>query len=302
MPASMKSRVVSAVIGLCVAAGALANPGRQDAPGSGPLLGELRAALESGELEKAVRAGEKAVAADPRNSEANDLLGRAYGLTAQNSQLLEQVRLAKKARECFARAVELDASNAAALSDLARYDMRAPALLGGGKKKARAAAERVLALDPARGHVLLGELAERQKDPPQAEAQFRLAMAVDAGSQRGRKALSDFLAARRRYPEARALWVSAPGTDLPVALAGYELAGIALDSGEGLPAALEDLESALMQAVPGESPTRAELHERLARVYERLGHRAEAAGELQTALALAPGRADWRKALARLEK
>ena len=54
--------------------------------------------------------------------------------------------------------------------------------------------------------------------------------------------------------------------------------------------------------MPGESPTRAELHERLARVYERLGQRAQAAGQLQTALALAPGRADWRKALARLEK
>ncbi len=298
----MRSRVALAAVWLCTATAALADPGRQDAPGRDPLLGEVRAALESGELATAVREAEKAVAADPRNSEALDLLGRAYGLTAQDSQLLEQVRLAKKARECFARAVELDPSNAAALSDLARYDMRAPALLGGGKKKARAAAERVLALDPARGHVLLGELAERQKDPAQAEAQFRLAMAADAGSQRGRKALSDFLAARRKYPEARALWVSTPGVDLSVALAGYELAGIALEAGEGLPAALEDLESALMQAVPGESPTRAELHERLARVYERLGHRAEAAGELQTALALAPGRADWRKALARLEK
>ena len=294
---------MAAVILLCLrASGRAGTLGAQETAGVDTLLGQVRAALESGELEKAVRAGEQAVAAQPRNSEAQDLLGRAYGLTAKDSQLLEQMRLAKKARECFSRAVELDPSNAAALSDLARYDMRAPALLGGGKKKARAAAERVLALDPARGHVLLGELAEKEKNPDEAEAQFRRAMSAEPGGQRGRKALSDFFVSRKQFEDARALWVEAHGTSLPGALPGYELAGIALASGDGLGPALEDLESALARAEAAESPTRAQLHERLARVYEKLGHRAEAAAELQMALALAPGRADWRKALARLEK
>lgn len=274
----------------------------QEAPGLEPLLGEARAALESGELEKAVRAGEKAVAADPRSSEAQDLLGRAYGLTAKDSQLLEQMRLAKKARECFTRAVALDPSNAAALADLARYDMRAPALLGGGKKKARAAAERVLALDPARGHVLLGELAEKEKNFDEAEAQLRRATAADAGSLRGRRALSEFFVSRKRFAEARTLWTEARGVDLPGAVPGYELAGIALASGEGLAPALEDLEAALSRAEPGVSPSLADIHERLAQVYVRLGHRSEAAAELKTAVALAPGRADWRKALAGLER
>jgi tetratricopeptide (TPR) repeat protein len=293
----------AAALLVCIGTARLvAAPGTDDAPALDLLLGEVRAALESGELEKAVRAGEKAVAARPRSSEAQDLLGRAYGLTAKDSQLLEQMRLAKKARECFERAVELDPSNAAALSDLARYDMRAPALLGGGKKKARAAAERVLAIDPARGHVLLGELAEREKNPSEAQEQFRRAMASDGGGQRGRKALSDFLVSRRKFADARGLWADAGAADLPGGLAGYELAGIALASGEGLGPALEDLETALARSEPGGSPTRAELHERLARVYEKLGHRAEAAAELQTALALAPGRADWRKMLAGLEK
>src|SRR5450631_630083 len=187
----------------------------QDPPGLEPLLVEVRAAIESGELQKAVRAAEKAIAVDPRSSEAMDLLGRAYGLTAQYSQLLEQVRLAKKARDCFKRAVELDPSNAAALADLARYDMRAPALLGGGKKKARDAAERVLALDPVRGHILLGELAEREKNVDEAEAQFRRAMAADTGGLGGRRALSEFFVSRKRYPEARTLWTEARGVNLP---------------------------------------------------------------------------------------
>ncbi len=296
-----RCRIAALLVGFAVAVPRFAGA-TQDAPGLEPLLADVRAALESGELEKAVRAGEKAIAADPRSSEAQDLLGRAYGLTAKDSQLLEQMRLARKARECFTRAVALDPSNAAALSDLARYDMRAPALLGGGKKKARAAAEKVLALDPARGHVLLGELAEREKNFDEAEAQFRRATAADAGSLRGRRALSEFFVSRRRFAEARTLWTEARGVDLPGAVPGYELAGIALASGEGLAPALEDLEAALSRAEQGREPSPADIHERLAQVYARLGHKTEAAAELKLALALAPGRADWRKTLAGLEK
>ena len=299
----MRSRCRAAAL---LVAFAVAGPGlagaAQDAPGLEPLLGEVRSALESGELEKAVRAGEKAVAMDPRSSVAIDLLGRAYGLTAKGSQLLEQVRLARKARDCFKRAVELDPANAAALADLARYDMQAPALLGGGMKKAKEAAERVLALDPVRGHVLLGELAGREKNVDEAEAQFRRAMAADAGELEGRRALSGFFVSRKRYAEARTLWTEARGVNLPGAVPGYELAGIALASGEGLAPALEDLEAALTRTEPGGEPSPADVHERLARVYEKLGHRAEAAVELQAALALAPGRADWRKDLARMGK
>ena len=299
----MRGRCLSGVLmALMGTARVFAAAAAQDPPGFAALLVELRAAIDSGELEKAVRAGEKAIVLDPSSSEAMDLLGRAYGLTAQGSQLLEQMRLAKKARDCFQRAVELDPSNAAALADLARYDMRAPALLGGGKKKARQAAERVLALDPVRGHVLLGELAETEKKTDEAEAQFRRAMGADAGGLRGREALSDFFVSRKRYAEARTLWTEARGVNVPIAVQGYELAGIALASGEGLGPALEDLETALTRAEPGREPSPADVHERLARVYQKLGHRTEAAAEFQAALALAPGRADWRRDLAKLEK
>jgi len=295
----MRSWYPAAAVLALLASGARA---AQDPPGFDATVVELRAAIEAGELEKAVRAGEKAIALEPRNSEALDLLGRAYGLTARDSQLLEQMRLAKKARDCFRRAVEADPSNVAALVDLARYDMQAPAVLGGGKKKAKEAADRVLALEPARGHILLGELAQKEKNIDEAEAQFRRAMAADAGGLRGRRALSEFFVSRKRYGEARTLWTEARGVNLPAAVPGYELAGIALASGEGLAPALEDLEAALPRAESGGEPSPAEVHERLARVYQKLGNRAEAVAELQSALTLAPGRADWRRNLDALKK
>jgi tetratricopeptide (TPR) repeat protein len=269
---------------------------------AGDPLVELRAALEAGDLPQATRAGEAAVAADPKSSEAQDLLGRAYGLTAQQSQLLEQMRLARKARACFARAVQLDPANVAALSDLARYDMRAPALLGGGKKKARETIERVLALDGERGHVLLGELAERGRNWDEAEAEYRRAIAAAPRSDRGRLALSALLAARKEYGKARSVWTEVREGDPSSTLPDYELAGIALASGDELLAARRDLEGALTRAAGPEGPSPAALHERLALVYEKLGKKREAAAELEAALLLEPDRADWRRQLARLEK
>ena len=265
-------------------------------------LTALRAALEAGDLPRAVREGEAAVAADPTSAEAHDLLGRAYGLTARNAPVLEQMHLARKARAGFARAVELDPENVAALSDLARYDMRAPALLGGGKKKARALVERVLVLDPERGHVLRGELAEQEHNLPEAEAEFRKAAAAAPEGERGRSALSDFLVSQKRYGEARGIWIGPGERAGPGALAEFELAGIALASGEEMEAAVRGLEEALARPAAAEGPPPAMIHERLSVLDERLGRSRQAASELQAALVLEPGRADWRQRLSRLER
>lgn len=242
------------------------------------------------------------MAAEPQSSEARDLLGRAYGLSARDASLLQQMHLARKARACFAQAVELDPSNVAALSDLARYDLQAPGVLGGGKKKAKAVIDRVLALDSERGHVLLGELAALERRPSDAEAEFRKAVAAAPNGDRGRRALADFLASQKRYGEARGVWIEARELDPSRTTPDYELAGIALASGEELDDAVRRLEAALSKPATAEGPTAAEVHERLADLDERLGRPRAAAVELEAALTLEPGRSDWRRRLERLGK
>ena len=241
------------------------------------------------------------MAADPSSSEASDLLGRAYGLTARDASLLQQMHLARKARACFARAVELDPRNVGALSDLARYDMQAPGVLGGGKKKARPLVARVLELDPARGRVLSGELAEIEKDPARAETEYRAAIAADPRSAEGWTALAGLLVSQRRFADARRLWTDAAAGGGP-ALSAYGLAGVALASGEQLAAAAEILAAVLEHPDREGAPDPAECHERLAAVYAELGRRREAAAELEAALRLEPGRSDWRRRLGRLER
>lgn len=189
----------------------------------------------------------------------------------------------------------------AALSDLARYDMRAPGVLGGGRKKARALIERVQALAPARGRVLAGELADIEKDPARAEAEFRAAIAADPRSDEGWSALSAFFVARRRFGDARSVWEEAAERGGGAALAAYGLGGVALASGEELADAAQRLRRALERPAWSGAPGPAECHERLGALYAKLGRRPEAAAELEAALRLEPGRSDWRLRLARLE-
>jgi tetratricopeptide (TPR) repeat protein len=211
------------------------------------------------------------------------------------------MRLARKARAFFEKAVELDPGNVPARADLATYDMRAPAFLGGGKPKARRQAEEVLRLDPSRGHELLGQLAESDKNFSAAEVEFRRAMGASAPEQfRARRALSAFLQRRRRFAEARRLWLETLESDLSGPLARFELAGIALASGEGLDQAARDLEAAIDRPVPSGTPRPAEAHARLAELQERLGRRERARAELEEAVRLEPHRAEWRKSLQRL--
>jgi tetratricopeptide (TPR) repeat protein len=285
---------------LALLLGLRAVPSGDPALPAGPVA-ELEAALETGDLDRAVRAGEKAVEADPGSSVAHDLLGRAYGLKAKDSHLFAQAHLARKARACFEKAVGLDPSNVSARSDLATYDMRAPALLGGGKQKARQQAEEVLKLDAARGHELLGDLAEREKNPTQAEAQFRLAVEASApGQLRARRALSSFLVRAGRFPSARQLWLELPEADHADLAARYELAGIAIASHEGLERASERLREALALPMASSDPSRAQVYERLAQVERQLGRPERARAGLEEALRLEPYRTDWRRSLAQL--
>jgi tetratricopeptide (TPR) repeat protein len=179
--------------------------------------------------------------------------------------------------------------------------MRAPALLGGGKQKARRQAEEVLKLDASRGHELLGDLAEREKNPAEAEAQFRLAVETSAlGRLRARRALSGFLVRAGRFPSARQLWREVLEADRTDLAARYELAGIAIASNEGLERAAEQLTEALAWPPASPDPSRAQVYERLAQVEQQLGRPERARAELEEALRLEPYRTDWRRSLAQL--
>ncbi len=130
------------------------------------------------EFKKATEALEKAVAADPRSSEAYLWLGRAYGRRAETSSPITAPGFASKARQNFERSTQLNPDNLDAQSDLFEYYLEAPGFLGGGLDKARATATEMARINPAEGQWALAKLAEKRKEYSSAEDHLR--RAIDA--------------------------------------------------------------------------------------------------------------------------
>jgi len=134
-----------------------------------------RAFYSEDHADEAIRECEAAVAAAPGNAVFHMWLGRAYGLKAGHSGAMSAFGLAKKAHVNMEKAVQLDPHSADAISDLGDYCVNAPGIVGGGIDKANDLAQKLLALDASRGHRLLAEIAEKQKNFPVAEKEFTAA-------------------------------------------------------------------------------------------------------------------------------
>ncbi|HYL05928.1 MAG TPA: tetratricopeptide repeat protein, partial [Thermoanaerobaculia bacterium] len=112
----------------------------------------------------------RAVAREPGRSDFHDWLGRAYGIAAQRASVVRQFGLAVKARQEFARAVELDPASPDALEDLIEFQVQAPAFLGGSVEQASRHAAELERRDPLRGRLARAEILLRQPAGPSRPA------------------------------------------------------------------------------------------------------------------------------------
>ena len=131
--------------------------------------------------DEAIHECELAVASPSSNAQvsASHLwLGRAYGMKARNAGPFAGFSLARKVQSNFARAVELDSSNVAAINDLGEYDVNAPFIVGGGTDKAEALAAQVMSRFPGSAHLLRARIAVEENDVTRAEAEFKQVIAI----------------------------------------------------------------------------------------------------------------------------
>jgi tetratricopeptide (TPR) repeat protein len=129
----------------------------------------------------AIRECEIAVQQRPMEGSYHLWLGRAYGEKADSIHSIKAYGLAKKVRDEFEQAVQLDSENVDALSDLGEFYTAAPGIVGGGKKKAQNVAQALERYAPAQAHQLKGRLAEKDKNYALAESEFK--QAVEASNQ-----------------------------------------------------------------------------------------------------------------------
>ena len=216
-------RTWSATLGLSLIAVALTALAPSHAPDDAFQQG-LRF-YQDEDYRKAIKAFESVTAAHPNHSEYRRWLGRAYGRRAETMskwKLFSALGLARKTRQSFERAVQLDPSNLKALQDLFEFYLQAPGMIGGGLDRAGGVADKIKALEEAAGERAWAAIDEKRDNHAKAEARLRRARLVAPDdlesllalaafqSRRGATAESDQLYERafEQHPESPEVWFS----------------------------------------------------------------------------------------------
>jgi len=218
------------------------------------------------EYKRASEVLEKAVAADPANSEYALWLARALGRRAETSSPFTAPGLASKARQYFERAVQLNPRSLEALSDLFEYYLEAPGFLGGGFDKAQATATQIAAVDAAEGHWSQAKLAETRKEYGSAEEQLRRAIEASPHQVGRVLELARFLAKQGRFQESDQSLARAKKIDPNAPKVLFAEADLYIKHGRNLDLAREILKRYLTLALSPDDPPRSQAEKLLHQV------------------------------------
>jgi tetratricopeptide (TPR) repeat protein len=249
----------------------------------------IKSYLEDKKYDEAVKAGEKAVADNPKSSLYHQWLGEAYGGKADHASALSAYGLARKTQKEFETAVQLDEHNYDAAQDLVEYDCTAPGMVGGGEDKAQPLIQKLMAMDPAEGHFAAGVCRAVKKDFPAADAEYTKALESHPKTADRLFDIGDYF--QQRGQGDKLLEVAAQGEKLaPKDPRGkYYLAVGWILKGENRPESEQLLREYLEKApVRSTYPGPWEAHYWLGRYYEGQKNAAKAKDEYHEALKLNP--------------
>jgi len=248
---------------------------------------------------KAIGFLKKAVASDPDNSEAAQLLGLSYylnGYPAQAIPLLEKVQTwfpranvdaayilgicyiqtkdYPQARKAFAKMFDVPADSAASYLFTARMLFRQEF-----DPVAEEYAQKAAALDPKLplAHFLLGELYLYKSRVPEAIVEFQTELAINPGNAATYYKLADAYSRIQKYEDAerllqRSIWLDASSTG------PYILMGKVLEKKGEFQLAVRALQKAATM-----DPNNAMTHHLLGQAYRDMGKKEEAETELKLA-------------------
>jgi tetratricopeptide (TPR) repeat protein len=272
-----------------------ANPGHLEAL---LVLGQAQLMLDR--PGDAVRALRQAVRRHPDSAEAHYRLGQALTLHVARSGLWRRMLLGDDIGAAFARAVELAPRNPEYRWALFEFCRQAPALVGGGRRKAEAHAATLAELDPARGRRARAALLLQDGDAAQAERELRAAVAARPDEPDHRYALGYFFQQRERWDEAFATFEDIARRFPAEVETAFQIGRTAAMSGRRLDEGVAALERYLRYKPRAGEPPLAWAHYRLGMIHELRRDRAAAAAAYEAALELNPRLTDARAALAAL--
>ncbi len=251
--------------------------------------------------DEAVKYGERAVNLEPQSATYHLWLGREYGRKAGASNPLSAAGLAKKAKNEFERAVQLDPADVPARVNLAQYYTEAPGFMGGGLDKATAQAVAVQSLNPAMGHLILARVAAKDKRYPDAENEYKAAIKRSSNPADMWLQLAAFYRQRGQF-DAMQNAVGAAISQPHKPAQSYFDAGNELFLGSrDFTTAIDYLQKYLSSGELVESAPAFRAHYLMGQLQEKMGHNRAAATEYQASLAMASEFVPAKKALNRVQ-
>lgn len=247
-----------------------------------------------------IPACERATQFDPQNSVYFDWLGRVYGEKADHSSIFSAIGLAKKVVAAFERSVQLDPSSWEARTDLGEFYAQAPAIVGGGKEKARQQSDALMKFNPALGDWVLARIDEKNKDSTAAERDYRAAITASHGGVRAWFDLGNFFFYAHRLDEMHEAFLhleTAP-LDRPESL--MHAAQVLHRANRDDTLAIRLLRKYLI--APVEYGPAFKAHDLLGQLLEKQGDQEAAARQYRDALVLWRGDAHAKESLLRLQR
>jgi len=268
----------------------------------GTLVDQGRAALIRREPERAVDLLQRAVAQDPNSAEAHYLLGDAYGDLAQKASIFKQPGLARKTREEFERAVQLDPNYVQARFGLVQYYTMAPGFMGGDDKKALAQAEEIKKRDPMQGHRAMAFIDQHQKKPDLARRELIDAVKEQPASPRAHYFLAIFyLTTDKNMKAATEEFEDAVKADPNYMPGWFQIGHMSALTGANQSRGEESLRKYLTYTPKSDDdPPLARAHYWLGMIFEKQGKKSEARQSYTTSLRLNPNQKDVTEALKRV--
>ena len=159
------------------------------------LLSQIRSAF--GDRQSPLPLAERAVALDGQTARYHRQLAEVLGVTAQHSNWMQQLLLARRFRKELDTALALDARDVQAQRDLLEFYLLAPGVAGGDAHKAGATADRIAAADATAGWLARARVAAFGKHPAEEESDLRRAVEGAPGNYKARIELARFYLASK---------------------------------------------------------------------------------------------------------
>lgn len=258
------------------------------------------AAMRRGDFATAADLFSKAVAQAPKDANYHYWLANAYRSLASAANIFKAMSLAGKIRQHYETAVELDPDHLQARMALLEFLSHAPAIAGGGEKKAIEQANEIRKRDALMGHLAFLRIYTFAEKPDLARKEVADAVREQPSSPQAHYWKGVYLIRIKELAGARDEFETSVELDPGYMPAWFQIGHVAALTGNNLARGEEALKRYLAYRPSLEEPWLDRAHYWLGGVYEKQGRKAEAKAAYTAALRLNPTSKDAADALKRL--